>query len=66
MEASLVDEYRFLALPFIAGNGKRFLKDGMNSKGSELVKSEALDKGIMVLCTKQHRVLIYFSAKIIA
>jgi dihydrofolate reductase len=52
MEASLIDEYRFLALPVIAGTGKRFFKDGMNSKGLELVKSEALDKGVMLPCCK--------------
>ncbi len=52
MGASLIDEYRFLVHPIIAGNGKRFFKDGMNSKGLELIKSEALDKGVMLLCYK--------------
>jgi len=48
-EADLIDEYRFLVHPIIMGSGERFFKDGMHTQGLKLVKSETLDKGVMVL-----------------
>jgi dihydrofolate reductase len=50
MKANLVDEYRFLVHPIIIGNGKRFFKDGMNTTGLKLVKTQTLDLGVMLLC----------------
>jgi dihydrofolate reductase len=49
MEADLIDEYRFLVHPIIAGKGKRFFKDGMTTGALMLVKTQALDKDVMVL-----------------
>jgi len=50
MEDGLIDEYRFLVHPVIIGSGKRFFKDGMQSAGMKLTKSQPLDKGVMLLC----------------
>ncbi|MBC9930912.1 dihydrofolate reductase family protein [Chitinophaga qingshengii] len=47
--AGLIDEYRFLVHPVMMGNGKRFFGDGMHS-GLQLVDSQQLDKGVMLLC----------------
>lgn len=50
METELIDEYRFLVHPIIMGSGKRFFKDGMHTAGLKLVKTQTLDKGLVVLC----------------
>ena len=50
MKANLIDEYRFLVHPIIIGSGKRFFKDGMNTTGLKLVKTQALDQEVMLLC----------------
>jgi dihydrofolate reductase len=49
MEADLIDEYRLLVHPIIAGKGKRFFKEGMTTGGLILVKTRSLDKGVLVL-----------------
>ncbi len=49
MEADLIDEYRFLVHPIILGGGKRFFKDGAQSNGLKLTKTEVLDKGVIAL-----------------
>jgi dihydrofolate reductase len=49
MEADLIDEYRLLVHPIIAGKGKRFFKEGMITGGLTLVKTQPLDKGVLVL-----------------
>jgi dihydrofolate reductase len=49
MEADLIDEYRFLVHPIIAGKGKRFFKEGMITNGLSLLKTQPLDKGVLVL-----------------
>ncbi len=49
MEADLIDEYRFLVHPIIAGKGKRFFKEGMTTGALTLVKTQPLDKGVIVL-----------------
>jgi dihydrofolate reductase len=49
MKADLIDEYRLLVHPIIAGKGKRFFKDGMTTSGLSLVKTQPLDKGVLVL-----------------
>jgi dihydrofolate reductase len=50
MEANLIDEYQFLVHPVIMGSGKRFFKDGMHTTGLKLVKTQTLDKGVILLC----------------
>jgi dihydrofolate reductase len=50
VEAGLIDEFRFLVHPIIAGSGKRFYRDGMNTEGMKLIKSQTLDKGVLLLC----------------
>jgi dihydrofolate reductase len=49
MKANLIDEYRFLIHPIIAGKGKRFFKEGMTTAALKLIKTQPLDKGVMVL-----------------
>jgi dihydrofolate reductase len=49
MEANLIDEYRLLVHPIIAGKGKRFFKEGMVTEGLKLIKTQLLDKGVLVL-----------------
>jgi dihydrofolate reductase len=48
MAAELVDEFKFLVQPVIAGNGKRFFRDGMNAR-LQLVESRQLEKGVHFL-----------------
>ena len=50
IEANLIDEFRFLVNPIIAGNGKRFFKDGMQTSGLKLINTQTLDKGVIALC----------------
>jgi len=49
MKADLIDEYRLLVHPIIAGKGKRFFKEGMTTAGLTLIKTQPLDKGVLVL-----------------
>ena len=49
MKANLIDEFRFLVHPIIAGSGKRFFKDGMQTTGLKLVNTKTIDKGVIVL-----------------
>jgi dihydrofolate reductase len=48
MEADLVDEYRLLVHPIIAGKGKRFFIEGMEQR-LELVSAQSLDNGVVLL-----------------
>jgi len=41
---------RFPVHPVIVGSGKRFFKDGMQTKGMKLAKSKTLDSGVILLC----------------
>jgi len=50
MKEALIDEFRFLIHPVIVGSGKRFFKDGMNTSGMELTKTQPIDKGVVLLC----------------
>ncbi len=50
MKANLIDEYRLLVHPIIMGSGKRFFKNEMKTSGMKLVKTQTLDKGVVLLC----------------
>jgi len=50
MRANLIDEYRFLIHPVITGSGKRFFKDGMKTPGLKIIKTETMDKGVVLNC----------------
>lgn len=50
MKANLIDEYRLLVHPIIMGSGKRFFKDEMKTSGMKLVKTQTVDKGVILLC----------------
>jgi len=50
MKENLIDEFRFLVHPVIMGSGKRFFKEGMQTTGLKLVKTQTLDKGVILLC----------------
>ncbi len=50
METGLIDEYQFLVHPIIVGSGKSFFKDGMQTTGLKLVKTETLGLGVILLC----------------
>jgi dihydrofolate reductase len=50
MDASLIDEYRFLVHPIIMGRGKRFFQEGMDTTTLKLVKTKTLDLGVILLC----------------
>jgi len=52
IEANLIDEFRFLVHPIIVGSGKRFFKDGMQTKAMTLVSSKVFDNGVFLLCYK--------------
>jgi dihydrofolate reductase len=48
-DANLIDEYRFLVHPIVMGSGARFFREGMGETKLKLVKSEALNLGVMSL-----------------
>ncbi len=49
-QAGLIDEYKLMVHPVIAGNGKRFFKDGMELTKLKLVESKLLNLGVVALC----------------
>ena len=49
MQAELIDEYKFLVHPAIAGNGKRFFNDGMPMTRLKLVESKPISLGVVCL-----------------
>jgi dihydrofolate reductase len=48
MQADLVDEYKFLVQPVIAGRGKRLFADKVSAK-MQLAASQDLDQGVLFL-----------------
>lgn len=48
-QAGLIDEYKLLVHPALAGNGKRFFKDGMGLAKLSLVESKPLNLGVLAL-----------------
>jgi dihydrofolate reductase len=49
MGSGLIDEYRFLVQPIVAGTGKPFFKDGMVTPKLALLESKSFDKGVVAL-----------------
>jgi dihydrofolate reductase len=49
MGTDLIDEYRFLVLPFIMGRGRRFFPDGTPQMKLRLVESKMLSFGALAL-----------------
>ncbi len=49
VQAGLVDEFRLMVHPVIAGSGKRFFKDGMGMTKLRLVESKPINLGIVLL-----------------
>jgi dihydrofolate reductase len=49
MGTDLIDEYRFLVLPFIMGSGRRFFPDGTPQTKLRLVESKPLSFGALAL-----------------
>lgn len=50
MKAGLIDEYRFLVHPIIFGSGKRFFKEGMQTAGLKIARTETFDNGVVLHC----------------
>ena len=48
-QADLIDEYKFLVHPSLAGSGKRFFKEGMGLIKLKLVESKPLSLGVVAL-----------------
>jgi dihydrofolate reductase len=48
MQAELVDEYKFLVQPIVAGHGKHVFHDGTTAK-MQLVATQELDQGVLFL-----------------
>lgn len=48
-QAELVDEYKLMVHPVIAGEGKRFFTDGMGLTRLKLVESKPISLGIVLL-----------------
>ncbi len=55
MKTDLIDEYRFLLHPVIAGKGKRFFKEEAILQQLNLVKAQAMANGVQLLCYEPKR-----------
>lgn len=49
MDADLIDEYRFLVLPYIMGTGKRFFNEETPTTRLKLVNTQTLPLGVVAL-----------------
>jgi len=49
MGTDLIDEYRFLVLPYVMGRGRRFFPDGTPSTQLRLVESKMISAGTLAL-----------------
>ena len=48
-QAGLIDNYQFLVHPSLAGNGKRFFKEGAGLTKLKLIESKPLSSGVVAL-----------------
>ncbi|EFH80989.1 dihydrofolate reductase family protein [Ktedonobacter racemifer] len=55
MPSGLIDEYRFLVHPILMGNGKRFFKEGKGASRLQLIHTETLSKGVVLLCYQPNK-----------
>jgi dihydrofolate reductase len=46
---NLIDEYRLMVFPVILGSGRRLFTDGTEMKKLQLVESQSLPSGVVVL-----------------
>lgn len=53
MATDLIDEYRFLVHPIVMGSGKHFFHEAINTTKLKLVKTQTLDKGVVLLCYRR-------------
>jgi dihydrofolate reductase len=49
MGTDLIDEYRFLVVPYIMGRGRRFFPDGTPPTKLQLVESKMISGGTLAL-----------------
>jgi dihydrofolate reductase len=49
MQAGLIDEFKFILHPVIAGSGKRFFQDGTDMTKLKLMESKPISLGVVVL-----------------
>jgi dihydrofolate reductase len=49
LQAGLIDEFKFMLHPVIAGSGKRFFHDGMDMTKLKLVESKPISLGVLLL-----------------
>jgi len=49
MQADLIDKFKLMFHPVIAGSGKRFFQDGTNLTKLKLVESKPISLGIILL-----------------
>lgn len=52
LETGLIDELKFLVHPVIAGSGKNFFKDGLDTTRLELVETKTFSLGVVLLSYK--------------
>ena len=52
LQAGLIDELRLLIHPVIAGKGRRFFDENTPLVHMELIRTQALDKGVTLMCYK--------------
>jgi dihydrofolate reductase len=48
-QTGLIDEYKLLVHPAIAGSGRRFFKDGLGTSKLKFLESETLSLGVVLL-----------------
>jgi dihydrofolate reductase len=49
LKNNLIDEFRFLIHPSIAGSGKHFFNDDMKINSLKLITTQTLEKGVVAL-----------------
>ena len=50
IKENLVDEFHLLIHPLITGKGKRFFKEEMKTPGMNLIQTQTIDNGVVLLC----------------
>jgi dihydrofolate reductase len=55
MQHNLIDEYRLIVHPFIAGSGKRLFREGREKRVLMLVETKSFSSGVVVLTYQPDR-----------